>query len=81
MRKIISLMLAIAMLCTMVMPMQTVLAADADILYNTEKTWFPLTDETGANSKHFLEKGTYGLNVNDDYSDFLRMVANECLAT
>ena len=60
MKKIISLILATLLVCSVIMPATSVLAADTTILYETSTTWFPITEATGGkatlteNEKIFL---------------------------
>lgn len=74
MKKIISLILATLLVCSVIMPATSVLAADTTILYETSTTWFPITEATGGNAEYFLAKGSNGLNVGDNKKDFLPMV-------
>ena len=71
MKKVLSLMLAVLLVCGIIMPATTVAAADADILYNTHTTWFPINESTGANAKLFMLKDGAEYNLGADYTDYI----------
>ena len=71
MRKVLSLMLAVMLVCGIVMPATIVAAADADILYETSTTWFPINESTGANAKFFMLKDGTEYNLGADYTDYI----------
>ena len=71
MKKIISIMLAIAMLCAC-MPMQIALAAENDILYNTIRTDFVLSEANGANAKMFMLKDGPEHSAGEGFTDYVK---------
>ena len=67
MKKIISVVLAVAILC-MGIPFQAVMASDTDILYNTQRTDFDISEANGANAKMFMLLNGEDYNKGTDYT-------------
>ena len=71
MKKFISTLLVVAILCTMI-PFQVVIAADSDILYNTQRTEFVISEANGANAKMFMLKDGDEHKAGADFTDFVK---------